>query len=87
MKIKKFNEAVEPRKYFTVKDLKEVMKDLPDDAPVVLINAANRGTNDIESNFAIDDVNLDTETGYAYYGGDRHRKDIKEVKSLLIFSD
>lgn len=88
MKIKKFNEGLKQTKYYTIRDLKEIMKGLPDDTPVVLITpAANRGNNDIESNFAVDNVNLDTETGYAYYGGDRHRKDIKEVKALLIFGD
>lgn len=91
MKVKKFNQLNEQREEYnyTIGDLKRLIQELPDDAPVVLVNGIGKGDNNyLQNNLEVNLVNLDTETGYAYYTNKEPlRDDVKRVNGLIIYEN
>jgi hypothetical protein len=89
--IKKFNQMNEQREEynFTISDLKRLIQELPDDAPVVLVNTVNKGDNQyLKNNLEVGLVNIEVETGYAYYTANEPlRDDVKRVNGLIIYEN
>ena len=95
-KIKRFNQLNEGKttnRYYTIADLKELIKDLPDDAPVVYSNYNNLGDNiydNISDILYISNVKYDTETKSALlvpdddFGRSDYKNYIDDVLALIV---
>lgn len=94
--IKKFNdmysinEELENNNYYTIGELKEFIKDLPDNSPVLIVNPVGRGSNEyISDSIKIEDVKID-DKGYSTYindgfFGSNNRTGLNVVKGLIIY--
>jgi hypothetical protein len=84
--IKKFDESViQSAEGFTVKELKQIIENLPDYTPVLLVDSDGEGTNQFtKENIKIDSIIIADATGIAYTPNMTHIKHSIMTKGLLI---
>lgn len=93
--IKKFNENISNEtekvsKGFTVGELKELIKDLSDDCPVLLINPVGKGSSEyVKDNISVEDV-LVSDNGIGYTKNmsqtlKDHKIETTDILGLVIY--